>query len=635
MHRVSFKDHLRYRLDQLMSMGALTLVAGLFLAATALILFTAFFVFLTGLVPPIHGHPPDLAEVVWMTLMRVLDAGNLGNDSGSWPFLLTMLMITSAGILFVSTLTGIVTAGIQNKVDVMRKGRSYIPETDHLVILGWSSQIFPILTELLHAHQHTPGYCVAILADRDKVAMEDELHLKLKKPRGTTLVCRSGSPLDLQMLELVNLKAARAIIVLTPEDSQDPDSDVIKTVLAITHHPSRREHPYHIVAAVRSAKNLSVARMVGRQELKVVLTNHLIARLTVQICRQAGLSVVYQEILDFKGNNIHFRSCPALTDQTFREAVFAFDEASILGLRRRDGQILLSPHPSTRLQAGDKLIFLSHSEDQIQLSGRKGYPIELASMTKVVPRPRFPETTLILGWNQNTTSVVNELDAYVAEGSRVHVIADLPEGEIEILRKCYRLQHLKCTFEQADTTDRDVLENARPERYDNIMTMAYSDLLDVQQADAKTLLTLLHLRDMSHQRGEHFSIASEMLDARNRELAQIAEVNDFIVSDKFISMMMAQLAENQELNQIFDELLSPVGYEIYLKPASDYVQLHQPVNFFTVLEAAFARKELALGFKLGRFEEQVRENHGLCLNPPKARQVSFQQEDRIIVLAEN
>ena len=41
-----------------------------------------------------------------------------------------------------------------------------------------------------------------VLADRDKVEMEDELREKVPDLRGTRVVCRSGSPIDLGDLAL-------------------------------------------------------------------------------------------------------------------------------------------------------------------------------------------------------------------------------------------------------------------------------------------------------------------------------------------------------------------------------------------------------------------------------------------------
>lgn len=64
--------------------------------------------------------------------------------------------------------------------------------------------------------------------------------------------------------------------------------------------------------------------------------------------------------------------------------------------------------------------------------------------------------------------------------------------------------------------------------------MSYSDNLSYQVADSRTMIKLLHLCDISNKCEDcPFSIVTEMLDLRNRELAEITEVDDFIVSDFF------------------------------------------------------------------------------------------------------
>ena len=103
------------------------------------------------------------------------------------------------------------------------------------------------------------------------------------------------------------------------------------------------------------------------------------------------------------------------------------------------------------------------------------------------------------------------------------------------------------------------------------MIVLTEEALDAQRADARTLVTLLHLRDIADQRGAAFSIVSEMIDERNRQLAEVTRVDDVIVSDKIISLMLTQISETRELAQVFDELFAAEGSEIYLRPAADYV----------------------------------------------------------------
>lgn len=186
----------------------------------------------------------------------------------------------------------------------------------------------------------------------------------------------------------------------------------------------------------------------------------------------------------------------------------------------------------------------------------------------------------------------------------------------------------------ADTTDRDVIDAATNEGYDHIVVMSYSGLLDAQRADARTLVTLLHLRDIEARRGESFTIVSEMLDVRNRELAQVTRADDFIVSNKLVSLAMSQLAENPALGAVFDDLFDEEGSEVYLRPAGDYVTLDSPVDFYTIVESARRRSQVAIGYRLIGLAGEPNKNYGVVLNPDKAAAIQLGPNDKVIVLSE-
>jgi hypothetical protein len=192
----------------------------------------------------------------------------------------------------------------------------------------------------------------------------------------------------------------------------------------------------------------------------------------------------------------------------------------------------------------------------------------------------------------------------------------------------------KVTFHPGDTTNRALLEELKAADYDHIIVLSYAGL-DVQAADSKTLVTLLHLRDIAEKDATPFSIVSEMLDLRNRELAEVAHVDDFIVSDHLVSLMMTQLSETADLFPVFTDIFDPEGSEIYLKPACDYVEIGKPLNFYTVTEAARRLGHVAIGYRLVSEAGEAAKSYGVHTNPKKSLQVTFTPEDKIIVLAEN
>ncbi len=219
-------------------------------------------------------------------------------------------------------------------------------------------------------------------------------------------------------------------------------------------------------------------------------------------------------------------------------------------------------------------------------------------------------------------------------GSQLLVIADGPGVTDQVEAVGRKLQRLELSHRAADTTDRAVLDAATAEGYEHVVVMSYSDVFDEQRADALTLVTLLHLRDIESKRGESFTIVSEMLDVRNRALAVVTRADDFIVSGKLVSLAMTQLAENPQLNAVFDDLFDEAGSEVYLKPAGNYVRLDEPVDFYTMAESARRRGEVAFGYRVLAQADNPDKSYGVVINPDKAQPVTFTSEDKVIVLAE-
>jgi voltage-gated potassium channel Kch len=500
--------------------------------------------------------------------------------------------------------------------------------------------VFAIIAELVIANANKRDACIVVLGDKDKVEMESAIREKVgpiqhRLDRGRTrVVCRTGNPIEHTDLEIVNLDTARAIVVLGPEDD-DPDSDVIKTILAITNSPQRRTEPYHIVAEINDPKNLGVARLVGGAETELVLTGQLIARIIAQTCRQSGLSVVYTELLDFEGDEIYFQEEPALAGKTFGEALLAYEDSAVLGICPVGGVPKLNPPMDTRLNPGDNIIAVSEDDDTVRLSGLTDIKIDAAAIHLHEPEPQQPERTLILGWNERAPEIIKQLDAYVALGSSVAVVADREGEEATAPWCCPDLKNQTISFQVGDTTDRAALDALNVAGYQHVVVLPYSDTLAVQKADARTLITLLHLRDIASHIERPFAIVSEMLDVRNRALAEVTRTDDFIVSDRLVSLMLSQIAENKELNAVFDDLFDPAGSEIFLKRAGYYVAIGQPVNFYTVVEAARRRGEVAFGYRIRALAEDAAQAHGVVVNPDKSKLITFAERDRIIVLAES
>jgi ion channel POLLUX/CASTOR len=635
---LGFRRRLRYRFDNWMARGTAAQILLLALATLVLVAITALAIVAFGVAPTDdHGTADSFGRLLWKALMHALDAGAVGGDLGSWTFLLVMLFVTIGGLFVLSALIGILNNGFASLIDSLRRGGSAVIERGHTVLLGWSPKLDTLLSELASANANQRDACVVILADRDKVEMDDhvaELGLRLR------VVTRRGSPTAMAALELVSLPTSKAVVVLAPETHGDgstmaaheADTVVLKVLMAITKVAAGA--PLHLVAELSDEKSEAVARMVTGPSAALIVAPPLISRLLVQTGRQSGLSVVYTELLDFGGVEMYVKPEPGLSGKTFREAVFAYEDSSLMGVVTAAGELLVPPPLDRRFAAGDQVIAISEDDDTVVLNGRAtALPEELlVSAPQATTRRR--ERTLILGASPRLARVLGELDAYVAPGSEAVVL-----GEAEALSETAELRaglaNTTLEVRTGDATNRALLDGLDVPSFDNVLVLSETHGRSQDLADARTMVILLHLRDLARRAGKAIPITSEILSIENRDLASVAAADDFIVSNTLVSLLVSQVAENRHLVGVFHELFTPGGHELYLKPASEYVRLDAELPYQAVVEAALRRGEVAIGLRRVAAANDAAAAFGVIVNPAKSQRVRLTAGDKVIVLADN
>ncbi|MFI7612795.1 potassium transporter TrkA [Nonomuraea terrae] len=620
MSKVTFRERVRYWFDNTMSKGTTSLIGWLAVVSVALIAVTAA---LTLWLAP--GEPDGVShagEVLWISLMHALTPSKVASDKGSVAYMTVMFAGSLGGIFIVSMLVGLLSNGLKQKVDRLRRGRSRIVESGHTVVLGWSDQVFTIVGELVKAHASRKGSVIAVLADRDKLEMEEAIreHVGLGRTR---LVCRTGRPTEPHDLALMNLAEANSVVVLSPE-GEDPDAHVIKILLAL----AKRQGPHPpVVAALTSSRNIAAARLAGGPDVHLVDSDDTASRLIVQSSRQSGMSVVCMDLLNFDGGEIYMRTPKKLIGVTYGEALHGYQTACVIGLRRPSG-VVLNPPMDTVIDADDQVIVIAHDDSHVRLAAGKPSVDEPAIVIPQAPAAREPERMLLLNWNGRAEQIVRHLDGYVTHGAVLEIAADHPKAGTDLAG----LKNLTVNVKDCDTTDRFALESLGVGLFQHVIVLS-DDRFDPHHSDTRTLMTLLQLRDMQRTLGEHYSIVSEMHDENNRALAEVTEADDIVISDTVIGLLLAQLAENRHLADVFGYLFDSRGSEIYPRPAGDYVKTDTKVTFSTIVESARRRGETAIGYRdaAGRNEPP---HYGIVLNSDKSETIVLGEKDSVIVLAE-
>jgi ion channel POLLUX/CASTOR len=131
---------------------------------------------------------------------------------------------------------------------------------------------------------------------------------------------------------------------------------------------------------------------------------------------------------------------------------------------------------------------------------------------------------------------------------------------------------------------------------------------------------------------QKFTVVREVADVHSRDLASSISPSEGLVKEGLVGLVLAQVAQNKELEPVLTNLLAPWDARIVLRPARDYVRTREPVEFGTVMAAAQARRETAIGYKLIAETEMNGSTRGLCLAPGRTEPVSFSEDDLIVLL---
>ncbi len=631
--KITLKDKLQYKMDNMFSRGSGVLIFWLAILSF-LVVFIAAVILVLLKISPAGEDVPKMSEALWMSLMRTLDAGTMGGDQG-WGFRLMMLFVTLGGIFIISALISILSNGLQSRLEALSQGRSQVIENGHTVILGWNDQVFTIVEELCCANSNLADGCIVIMGDENKSLMEQQIRERVPNTGRTRIVCRSGSPMDVTSLSIVSLANAKSIIILSPDD-ENSDAEVLKIVLAIKRAPAPPDTKYHIVAQIRNSKNSSIAQVIGGDEVEWILTEDIIAKVVAQTCQMSGLSFIYTELMDFSGDEIYFFSHPGLEGKTFGETLNLFEKVAVMGIQKAGQAPRLNPPMDTLIEDGDQIFSIAEDDNTIHLSPPC---VDLIDSLTIVNKEEVSEKVkkvLVLGWNRHADKILRELDNYLGTDSSILVIANHDLVKQDDSWGKTKLVKSQVLFRNGVTTERQMLDSLDLSNFNHIIILSYDDFLTRQVADSKTLITLLHLRDISaHCPKCSYSIVSEILDIRNRNLAKSSNADDFIVSDKLISLLVSQVSESKALNAAFADILNTDGSEIYLKPASVYIRLGHPINFCTIVESARQKGQVALGYRLAADAADPEKSYGIVLNPNKSSVIQFNEGDNIIVLAEN
>nr|XP_011457298.1 PREDICTED: ion channel CASTOR-like isoform X2 [Fragaria vesca subsp. vesca] len=662
----SLNKQLAYRVDLFLSVHPYS-------KPLALLVATLLLICLGGLA--LFGVKDDsLVECLWLSWTYVADSGN-HTDSEKIGERLVSVSISFGGMLIFAMMLGLVSDAISEKFDSLRKGRSEVVEQNHTLILGWSDKLGSLLNQIAIANESLGGGIVVVMAERDKEEMELDIGKMEFDFKGTSIICRSGSPLILADLKKVSVSKARAIIVLAEDGNADQsDARALRTVLSLT--GVKEGLRGHIVVELSDLDNEVLVKLVGGDLVETVVAHDVIGRLMIQCARQPGLAQIWEDILGFENCEFYIKRWPQLDGMHFEDVLISFPDAIPCGVKVASlgGRIILNPDDSYVLQEGDEVLVIAEDDDTYapaelpmfnkvkineKLSGTEAVEkVKEASFIQISRTARKPQKILLCGWRRDIDDMLVVLDAFLAPGSELWMFNEVAEKErkkklIDGGLEINRLVNISLVDREGNAVIRRHLESLPLQSFDSILILADESVEDSAiQADSRSLATLLLIRDIqakrlpmvTHVERGSFSqsswigemqqasdksvIISEILDPRTKNLLSMSKISDYVLSNELVSMALAMVAEDRQINDVLEELFAEEGNELQIRQGDLYLHEDEELSFYEVLLRARQRREVMIGYRLADAERAV-------INPPaKTERRRWSVKDVFVVIAE-
>ncbi|KAL5096277.1 hypothetical protein RYX36_000604 [Vicia faba] len=579
----------------------------------------------------------SMAEALWHSWTYVADAGNHAETEGMGQRIVSV-SISAGGMLIFAMMLGLVSDAISEKVDSLRKGKSEVIERNHVLILGWSDKLGSLLKQLAIANKSVGGGVIVVLAEKEKEEMEMDIAKLEFDFMGTSVICRSGSPLILADLKKVSVSKARAIIVLASDENADQsDARALRVVLSLT--GVKEGLRGHVVVEMSDLDNEPLVKLVGGELIETVVAHDVIGRLMIQCALQPGLAQIWEDILGFENAEFYIKRWSELDDLLFKDMLISFPDAIPCGVKvaADGGKIVINPDDNYVLRDGDEVLVIAEDDDTYAPGPLpevcKGY------FPRIREPPKFPEKILFCGWRRDIDDMIMVLEAFLAPGSELWMFNEVPEkererklaaGELDV----FGLENIKLVHREGNAVIRRHLESLPLETFDSILILADESVEDsVAHSDSRSLATLLLIRDIQSRRlpyrdtkstslrlsgfshnswiremqqaSDKSIIISEILDSRTRNLVSVSRISDYVLSNELVSMALAMVAEDKQINRVLEELFAEEGNEMCIKSAEFYLFDQEELCFYDIMIRGRTRKEIVIGYRLASQERAI------------------------------
>ena len=644
---------------------------------------------------------------VYNTFTMILDAGCIQSvitdPAGANIFLIIfcLVVIVVCMITFTGALIGYATNVVSNLIENANANSIKLRISGHVAVLGWNTRASEIINDMLYCRTWQK---VVVLSEGNREAILDEINERLadtierenealeesvrQMPRlkkffymhkhklrnNVAVVVREGDVFSAVHLNNIQLDKAKSIIILgkdlrsairegasSDEETEKGDNRTVKTLIQVV----------DIASNVLSADNQKVVVEIENEWTGDLVEKIIRAKLNLDKCRvvpfrvhtvmgqllsqfslMPELNKVYSSLFSNKGTSFFARSqARPASDIDFAE--------TYLNTHRRALPLLFIKDEMTR---EDFFYYMADSDKDIDIASDRAMGTCPVGLNKDYWLPE--KHVLILGSNSKISNVMDGYENFCSEWTNekhpqiVHVT--VVDDEEKLQRENFYSQYKfveNCVPARIIERDKiaDIIKDFVYEHPDNSSILILSDdTVPDDDIDAKMMTFLIYAKDVINRarvnkRNVNFNvdIIAEVMDPRHVDLVRSYDVDNVVISNRYISKMVTQISEDFARYNLYadimdyDDMETAVydGIEIYIKKAGEYFSELPPKNtpvdtvIRSVYEASrrFWGSELDFAMLLGYID--TRGKVTLFGGARDQKTVTLTAEDKLIVFS--
>lgn len=502
---------------------------------------------------------PELYDGLFDAIMKsgitwMLDPGFYDPETLLSIQIIAILTVIVSMVTFTGGIIAYVSDAVGNFIERSEEGSKPLYLYDHLLILNWNIKALELIADFCFDED---GKDIVVVSPYERKEIEALIENKLydlpnNMARKVKVVVLQGNIVSKQMLDRVCIQKAKTIVIFSDEEQSQisegyhADITAVKTLMLVDHvstDPSQT-----IIVEIKETKTRELMEERFRKESEAfprvipMLSDELMGKLIAQTVFFPELNEVYAELMSSEGAEF-----------------YSTDDASPIDyLKTHSHSIPLYRHK-------DRLYVVAANASDV-----KKTRIEAASLPKTLSflptTNQAKHTIVIFGKNNKIPYIKASIRAFEHDGNKTSEIIEIASADIDSIRKAV----------------------SGLSKVDTILLLS-DDTTTSKKIDSDVLITLLLIQDVEILKNA--SVVIELIDPRHFDIAKSYRVEHTIISNRYVSHMMAQISKNRELYYLYNDMLtydeSDEGVqtkELYVYAAGRFLKGPFPKHFGSAYE---------------------------------------------------